>query len=93
MIERVCRFLDLPYDPAMERYFEGARRRMYDIADLAVAPGVTITKAERVAANALVMSPPNSDRIQRWKTEMSKQDKAAYRRVAGDVLSQLGYAA
>ncbi len=93
LLEQICLFLELPYHAAMERYFEGANRRMYDIADLPVEPGVTITKSLRVAANALVMRPPDPGRIERWKIEMTGQDKAVYQRIAGDLLSQLGYEA
>ena len=31
--------------------------------------------------------------VERWKIEMTDQDKAVYHGIAGDVLSQLGYEA
>lgn len=38
-----------------------------------------------------VRHPPSTDRVGRWRQEMSEADQRLFQRIAGDMLSQLGY--
>ena len=92
-LRRVCEFIDLPYDDAMLRYHERAEQRLQEKArDLDRGPDKAPQPAEaRMESHALATEPPNPERIERWRTEMSRQDRAVYEELAGDLLADLGY--
>jgi hypothetical protein len=92
-LRRVCEFVQLPYDDAMLRYHERAADRLREKArDLDRGPDKAPQSAEaRMESHALATEPPNPERIERWRTEMSAEDRAVYEELAGDLLADLGY--
>jgi hypothetical protein len=92
-LRRVCEFVELPYDEAMLRYHERAEERLREKArDLDRGPEKEPQPAEaRMESHALATEPPNPERIERWRTEMSPEDRAVYEELAGDLLADLGY--
>jgi trimethylamine:corrinoid methyltransferase-like protein len=73
-------------------YHEQAEERLSEKARDLPKPGGRAQPAEaRIASHALATEPPQSDRVGRWKREMSEEDVAEYERVAGDLLAELGY--
>ena len=91
-LRRVCEFLDLGFDPAMLAYHERADERLAEKArDLEKEGGRTQPAAARVASHALASEAPRTDRIGRWRREMSPEDVAEYERIAGPLLAELGY--
>jgi hypothetical protein len=44
-----------------------------------------------MATHAMTTKPPSADRVARWRTQMSDDDRAAFEAVAGDLLADLGY--
>jgi hypothetical protein len=92
-LRRVCEFTELPYDDAMLRYHERAHERLEEKArDLDRGPDKSPQRAEaRMESHALATEPPNPERIERWRTEMSPEDRALYEQLAGDLLADLGY--
>lgn len=42
-------------------------------------------------SHALATEPPDPERVERWRTEMSAEDRAVYEELAGDLLADLGY--
>jgi Sulfotransferase family len=92
VLRRVCEFIELPWDERILAYHERAGERLAEFGDL---PGVGGKPArpgvERLAAHAKTREPPDPSRLHRWKTEMSREDRAAFERPAGDLLSELGY--
>jgi Sulfotransferase family len=92
-LRRVCEFVELPYDEAMLRYHERAEERLQEKArDLDRGPDKAPQSAEaRMESHALAAEPPNPERIERWRSEMSAEDRAVYEELAGDLLSDLGY--
>jgi Sulfotransferase family len=92
-LRRVCEFVALPYDEAMLRYHERAEERLREKArDLDRGPEKAPQSAEaRMESHALATEPPNPERIERWRTEMSAEDRAVYEELAGDLLADLGY--
>ena len=89
----ICDFLDLPFEPEMLAYHQRAGERLEEMArdlpgegDRPVRPG-----DERMEAHAETRSPPNPDRISRWRTEMSEAERDQFESVAGAMLAELGY--
>jgi len=98
-LRRVCDFIKLDFDDAMLRYYERAEERMSEIKR-DMDPGTELTanrsrgvlKAERrLAVHELTKEPPRTDRIGVWKTEMEPEDLATFERIAGPLLTDLGY--
>jgi hypothetical protein len=91
-LRRACAFLELAYDPRMERYFTGARQRLEEVKTRRNADGtIVITQGERLFIHRFTSSPPEPMRVFRWKREMSADDRAAFVEVAGPLLLSLGY--
>ena len=92
-LRRVCDLVELPYDDAMLAYHERAEQRLQEKArDLDRGPDKAPQPAEaRMESHALASEPPDPERIGRWRTEMSPEDRAVYEELAGDLLADLGY--
>jgi hypothetical protein len=89
----ICEFVDLPYDEEMLRYHEHASERLQEKArDLDRGPDKAPQTAEaRLESHAHATQPPDPERIERWRTDMSVEDRAVYEELAGDLLADLGY--
>ncbi|MEO8092278.1 MAG: sulfotransferase [bacterium] len=92
-LRRVADLVELPWEDGMLRYYERAPERLAEISRDLPAMGTKASRpgAERAAAHALAMEPPNQDRIATWRQRMSAADVAAFESVAGDLLEDLGY--
>jgi len=92
-LRRVCEFIELEYDPQMLAYHERAEERLAEMArDLPERPGQPRRPAaHRLQAHELTKGPPRTDRVARWRTEMTDEEQAAWVDVAGDLLVELGY--
>src|SRR5918994_3168545 len=91
-LRRVTEFIDLPWDEVVLAYHERAGERLAEFGDLPSVGGKPSRPGEeRLAAHAKTTEPPDASRLARWKTEMSRGDRAGFERAAGDLLSELGY--
>lgn len=91
-LRRICEFLDLRYDPGMLAYHQTARRRLEEVETRRAPDGrVLITRDERLHLQRFTSQPPEPSRVGRWKTELSRDQVAAYEAVAGGLLEELGY--
>ena len=93
VLRDVCAFIDLPWDPVMLDYHQRAAERLAEIRHDAPTPdrsGV-IGAEDRIGIFARVLEPPRSDRVERWRIEMSAADREPFERVAGALLQELGY--
>ncbi len=90
-LRRVCDHIALGFDPAMLDYHEGASERLSELSDLPGQGGRVRPGSERIAAHSRTSEPPRTDRIERWRTELSQEEIAGYEEVAGDLLEELGY--
>jgi len=98
-LHRICEFVELPFDDAMLRYHERATDRLAEISrELPAGQELYADHVrparpaeERLAIHRLTSEPPRSDRIEKWRSEMSPSDRAEFERVAGALLVQLGY--
>lgn len=92
VLRRVCAFVDLRYTPAMLRYHERAAERMSEINDWKSGDGGLWASREQLAAlHHLTSRRPDQGRAGRWRREMSRQERASFEAIAGDMLAQCGY--
>ena len=91
-LQRICRFLDLPYAPEMLTYHQTARLRLDEVQTHRGPDGqVIITKEERLHNQRFTSQPPEPSRVGRWRTEMTREMLTAYEEIAGELLAELGY--
>ncbi len=63
LVREVSGFVELPFEPAMLAYHQGASGRMGEMQrDFEIAGGPTLTPDERVRQHALVSAPPQTNR-------------------------------
>ncbi len=92
VLQRICLFIDLPYEPCMEGYHLQARARMDELGDTYNRDGsVSVRKESRLSRHRLTAQPPEPTRIGRWKTEMTREEVIRFDKVAGPLLKELGY--
>jgi hypothetical protein len=93
VLREVCEFIELDFDPVMLSYHEHASERLSelrrDIPAWRTRPPRSAEK--RLALHTRTAKPPDTQRIGRWREEMSADDVAGFEREAGDVLEELGY--
>ncbi len=92
-LRRVCDFIELPWDPAILRYYERAADRLAEMTrDLPAEEGKPMRPADhRKEAHLLTSKPPDPSRLERWKEELDPEQNATFERVAGGLLDELGY--
>ena len=98
-LKRLCEFLELDWDPAMLSFHERAHERLSEIArDLPEGEELAEgrhrkhrTAEDRLHLHRLTAEPPRKDRVGRWRTQMSVEDRVAFESEAGELLVELGY--
>jgi hypothetical protein len=92
-LRKICDFVDLRWDASMLAYHKTAEERMSEIyRDIMTPKGKKVVRGEmRQSLHTLTGSPPQRDRIGRWKGEMSAEDRRRFEEVAGETLRELGY--
>ncbi len=93
-LHRVCELIELEFDAVMLTYHERAGDRLQEMNrdhDRSGGRRGALSGEERMKAHALTTAPPQADRTDVWKTDMSAADCAAFESVAGELLAELGY--
>jgi hypothetical protein len=91
-LREVSDFIEIDYDASMLSYHTRARTRLMQHQTRKGSSGdVIATQDQRLAMQHLTMSPPDTSRIARWRTEMSAAELAEYESVAGGLLVALDY--
>ncbi len=92
-LRRVADFLELGWDPAMLDYHRSASDRLHELEGITSgrSRAETISAEERRQIHQLTSAPPQSSRIGRWKSEMTRLEQVEFERAAGDMLQELGY--
>jgi hypothetical protein len=91
-LQRICAFLELPYESVMERYFERAPMRLAEHRERVQRDGrVLVTHKQRLWQQRATMMPPDVGRVGKWRLEMTENEHSSFREVAGDLLDELGY--
>jgi hypothetical protein len=92
VLQGVCEYLCLDFDPAMLSYHTQTAGRLKEHKGRAGSKTVpTITHDERLQQQWRTTQPLDASRVFAWKTEMSDADHARFQRIAGDLLRELGY--
>ncbi len=92
VLREICEATELGWDDAMLDYQDRASERIAEIVrDFDRPAGDAVPADVRAAHQSNVSNPLQSDRAARWRTEMPAADVAAFERVAGGVLDELGY--
>jgi hypothetical protein len=92
-LRRIAEFVELPWDERMVRYYEHVDERIaIETPPEEVAPdGRVVSTEERKKIMENVSRPPDPSRVDRWKTDMAAEDRAAFEAIAGPRLRELGY--
>jgi hypothetical protein len=93
-LHRVCERIELGFDPVMLTYHQRAGDRLQEMNrdhDRSGGRRGALSGEERMKAHALTTAPPQADRTDVWKTDMSAADRATFESVAGELLDELGY--
>jgi Sulfotransferase family len=92
-LRAICEFIELPWDPGMLDYHRGAEDRLSEMARELPAQGnrPQLEQDHRLKIHALTKEPPKKERVDRWRVQMSEDDRVAFEQVAGDLLGELGY--
>jgi len=90
-LERICVFLELPFQTAMLDYHRGAEGRLRELGDQRLPDGRVIGRDSRLARLQRLGSPPDASRIGVWRTGLTLEEQAAFAAEAGDLLEELGY--
>jgi hypothetical protein len=92
-LRSACELIEIEFDSVMLAHQAQAADRLAELAGGLAAEGGRPARSgeERLASHALVKSPPTTERVGAWRTEMSPADRAEFERVAGELLAELGY--
>ncbi len=92
-LRRVCEFIELPWDDTLLNYYERSADRLAEMARALPAEGRAkeLSVERRMATHAMTTQPPTADRVARWRTQMSAEQREEFETVAGDLLDELGY--
>ena len=93
VLRRVAEFCDLPWDDAMLSYHERSADRLKEMARALPADGRAkeLSVERRMKTHEMTTKPPSADRVARWRTQMTNEQRAEFEAEAGDLLKQLGY--
>jgi hypothetical protein len=93
VLRRVCEFIELPWDDAMLEYHERSGERLKEMARALPGDGRAkeLSVERRMATHAMTTKPPSADRVARWRTQMTAEQRAGFELVAGELLAELGY--
>ena len=92
-LERICEFVELPFDEAMLDYHQRSGERLEEMKrELPEGDGSAQLSVERrMETHRRTTAPPDPKRASRWRTDMSDADREAFEAVAGSTLGELGY--
>jgi sulfotransferase family protein len=91
ILETLCNFLELKWEPAILDYHLQAHERLSEELGDVFEAGRHVSVEERLQIWHLVDRPLQPDRIARWRREMSATDVLAFEEVAGEALEAFGY--
>ena len=93
VLRHVCEFIELPWDDALLSYHERSADRLREMARALPAEGRAkeLSVERRMATHEMTTKPPSADRVARWRTQMTDEQRQQFETVAGGLLDQLGY--
>jgi hypothetical protein len=93
VLREVAEFCDLPWDDSMLTYYERSGERLKEMARALPGDGRAkeLSVERRMKTHEMTTKPPSADRVARWRTQMSYDQRVEFEELAGDLLAQLGY--
>jgi hypothetical protein len=92
VLKKICAFLSLPYDRAMERYHERTPLRLREHQSRLSSDGtLVVSHQQRLKQQYMTQFPPDASRIFIWKEMMSLGEQQIFASIAGELLNNLGY--
>lgn len=92
VLQRICRFIDLPFDPAMLEYHRGASARLGEVGDWKDAAGRLMAPREKLLAiHDRTREPLDLSQIGKWREGLSAVEQATFLEINGDLLRELEY--
>ncbi|HXV53732.1 MAG TPA: sulfotransferase [Solirubrobacterales bacterium] len=93
VLRSVCEFIELPWDDGLLSYHERSAERLQEMARALPAEGRAkeLSVERRMKTHEMTTKPPSADRVARWRTQMSPEQRREFEDIAGDLLAQLGY--
>lgn len=91
VLQRICAFLELEWEPSMLEYHRDAVRRLSAELGDARLEGRLVSRDERLAIHRLLDRPPQRERIERWRAHMDAADLQTFESIAASALEEFGY--
>jgi|HigsolmetaAR202D_1030399.scaffolds.fasta_scaffold04922_2 Sulfotransferase domain. len=93
VLRKVCEFLELPWSDDVLHYHERSPERLKEMARPLPGGGRAkeLTVERRMKTHEMTTKPPSRDRVQRWRRQMTEEQRREFEEVAGDLLAELGY--
>ena len=92
VLQSVCRFIDLEFDPAMLRYHERASGRLQEHRERRLADGrISVTHEQRFQNQIQTTKPLDLGRVGAWRQAMPPDQQREFVQLAGDALRAFGY--
>ncbi len=92
VLEAICRFIELPFHPAMLQHHLRAAARLAEHGARVSSTGViAVTAEQRRAQQVRTLGPVSNERVGAWRREMTHDEIRAFESVGGQLLDDLGY--
>ena len=81
VLRSVCEFIELPWDDGLLSYHERSAERLQEMARALPAEGRAkeLSVERRMKTHEMTTKPPSADRVARWRTQMSPEQRAGVR--------------
>lgn len=93
VLREICELIALPWSPAMLAHHRGAATRMEEMRR-ELPPSAerqALGVERRMATHARAVEAPDPTRAERWRRDLSDEDRRRFESVAGELLQELGY--
>jgi hypothetical protein len=93
ILRKVCEFFELEWQDELLTYHERSADRLQEMARALPSDGRAkeLTVERRMATHEMTTKPPSADRVQRWRKQMTEEQRSQFEEVAGGLLEELGY--
>jgi hypothetical protein len=93
VLRSVCEFFGLPWQDELLTYHERSADRLQEMARALPGGGKSkeLSVERRMKTHEMTTKPPSADRVQRWRKQMTEEQRLEFEEVAGGLLEDLGY--